>query len=84
MVVAPLVRANYIVIDTERCKGCGLCIHTCPRNVIGLASHMNQAGYFPAEVIPEKSPECTGCTACAMMCPDAAISVYRREKVLSH
>ena len=26
-----------IVVDTERCKGCNLCVVACPLNVISLA-----------------------------------------------
>lgn len=83
MVVTEYVKSSYIVIDAEKCKGCRLCIHTCPKGVIGLASHINEKGYIPAAVIEDKAHECTGCTACAMMCPDAVISVYRHAKVLS-
>ena len=73
----------YIIIDTERCKGCQLCISFCPKKIIGLASYVNQTGQTPAAVIPEKADECTGCAVCALMCPDAAISVYRRAAGMS-
>ena len=82
--VAPRRRDSaYIIIDTERCKGCCLCISACPKGIIGLASHIDQMGHTPAAVIEEKVHECTGCTVCAIMCPDTAISVYRRAKVLA-
>lgn len=81
MVVAQRVSSAFITIDAERCKGCRLCISVCPKEIIGLASHINHMGYTPAEVIEEKAHECTGCTACAMMCPDTAISVYRLSRV---
>ena len=83
LVVSRNLNPAYIIIDTERCKGCHLCISVCPREVIGLASHINQKGYTPAVVLEEKAPECTGCTVCAMMCPDTAISVYRHSRILS-
>lgn len=75
--------SSYIVIDAERCKGCHLCVHACPKGIIAPASHTNQKGYILAEVIAAKAQECTGCTACALICPDAAISVYRHSRVLS-
>ncbi len=81
MVVAQRISSAYIIIDAERCKGCCLCISVCPKEIIGLASHINEKGYLPAVVLEEKAHDCTGCTACAMMCPDTAISVYRHNRV---
>jgi len=66
--------AGKIIIDSERCKGCTLCVTVCPQNVIGISDKANSKGYFPAVVVNEK---CTGCTNCAVICPDCAIEVYR-------
>lgn len=66
--------AGKIKIDSERCKGCGLCVTVCPQNVITIAEKSNSKGYFPAE---PTGPGCTGCTNCAVVCPDCAIEVYR-------
>jgi 2-oxoglutarate ferredoxin oxidoreductase subunit delta len=66
--------AGRIKIDSERCKGCGLCLTACPNNVIAIAGKSNSKGYFPAE---STGPDCTGCTNCAIVCPDCAIEVFR-------
>jgi 2-oxoglutarate ferredoxin oxidoreductase subunit delta len=66
-----------IVIDFERCKGCGLCVPACPNKCIAISKKSNRMGYFPADSTNEG---CTGCGICAMMCPDAAIEVYREDK----
>lgn len=63
-----------IEIDTERCKGCGLCVQVCPKNVISISKNSNKNGYFPAEVV--NFIDCFGCAFCAIICPDAAIEVY--------
>ena len=35
-----------IVVDTERCKGCNLCVVACPLHVISLtAKEENKKGY---------------------------------------
>ena len=68
---------GYIVIDADRCKGCSFCITVCPKEMIGMASHINRMGYTPVAVIEELAATCTGCRVCAIMCPDVAISVYR-------
>jgi 2-oxoglutarate ferredoxin oxidoreductase subunit delta len=65
-----------IIIDIERCKGCGLCVTVCPKVCIIISKHANKSGYFPAE--PADS-DCTGCAMCAIICPDAVIEVYRDE-----
>jgi 2-oxoglutarate ferredoxin oxidoreductase subunit delta len=66
--------AGKIIIDTERCKGCGLCVVVCPKDGIAISKKSNKKGYFPAESV---NSDCTGCAMCAIVCPDAAIEVYR-------
>ena len=64
-----------ISINENICKGCELCVKTCPRGVIAVSEKLNAKGYHPAE---PKNPElCVGCRSCAMMCPDVAITVER-------
>ena len=67
-----------VVIDTERCKGCGLCIAACPQKVLAYSGTLNKSGYNAAHM--ERPEACIGCAFCAMTCPDIAIEVYR-EKV---
>ena len=68
--------AGKIIIDTERCKGCSLCVVVCPKSVIVICEKSNSIGYFPAKV---NSNECTGCGSCAIICPDAIIEVFRDD-----
>ena len=64
---------NQVIVDEQRCKGCGLCVHFCPKQVLALSDRINEKGYMPAEV---KSPEnCIGCGICATMCPDCVLTV---------
>lgn len=66
-----------VVIDTERCKGCEVCVVSCPCSVLGLAGEVNSKGYhFATMVNPD---DCTGCASCAIICPDTCITVYRQK-----
>ncbi len=64
------------VVDTERCKGCNLCVVACPLDVLALTQkEVNNKGYhFAREVVDDK---CTGCASCATVCPDGCIEVYK-------
>lgn len=70
------IMAGKIVINMERCKGCGLCITVCPRNNIVISQESNKNGYFPAQA---KNTDCTGCTRCAIVCPEGIIEVCLEE-----
>lgn len=70
---------SRIVIDEARCKGCALCTHVCPHNLVQIATHFNSKGYQPAEFVDPEGA-CTGCANCATMCPDLAITVYRSRR----
>lgn len=63
-----------IVVDTEKCKGCNLCVVNCPTDVIQLSREVNGKGYNYAYMeLPEA---CIGCSNCAIVCPDGVITVY--------
>jgi 2-oxoglutarate ferredoxin oxidoreductase subunit delta len=67
---------SKIVIDELRCKGCGLCTITCPKNLIALSEKINNQGYTPA-IFDSTQAACTGCLLCAEICPDVAIMVFK-------
>jgi len=63
-----------IVVDIERCKGCEVCIDTCPTGTIAMVDAVNGKGYHYMQNVNDA---CTGCTNCAVVCPDGVIEVYR-------
>lgn len=65
-----------IIVDTNRCKGCSLCIAACPQNVITLANKVNANGYNYAVM---SGNDCIGCASCGIVCPDGCITVYRKK-----
>ncbi len=69
---------GVIVIETDRCKGCGLCSAVCPTGILFMDDAViNVKGYQPAAV--SDMDKCIGCGYCALVCPDVVISVERRE-----
>ncbi len=65
-----------VVIDSKRCKGCELCVVACPVHVLALEpKDVNDRGYHYAYTA--HPDDCIGCAACATVCPDACIEVYR-------
>jgi 2-oxoglutarate ferredoxin oxidoreductase subunit delta len=66
-----------IVVDIEKCKGCGVCLDPCPQDVIALSDNVNGKGFH---YLYMKNPDaCTGCSNCAIVCPDGVITVYRKK-----
>ncbi|ABC78290.1 4Fe-4S dicluster domain-containing protein [Syntrophus aciditrophicus] len=62
---------SHIDVFREWCKGCGICVAFCPKQVLAL----DENGHSYA-----KNPEaCIQCGMCEMRCPDFAISVVGKK-----
>jgi 2-oxoglutarate ferredoxin oxidoreductase subunit delta len=62
-------------IDPERCKGCEMCVATCPQKILKMSDTFNRQGqYFAVCAEPDR---CTTCKSCAITCPDLAIRIWR-------
>ncbi|WDV47803.1 4Fe-4S binding protein [Clostridiaceae bacterium M8S5] len=62
-------KSKQLVIKPEWCKGCGICISFCPKNVLAL----NEKDKIEIKNIED----CTKCGLCELRCPDYAI--YLKE-----
>ena len=67
---AKVTRRAKIVIDRNRCKGCGYCVDFCPKGVLAMSQETNAKGYYLPEMVKD---ECTDCGLCEAICPDFAI-----------
>lgn len=68
---------GYVEISVEGCKGCGLCVFNCPVKCLALnLSDTNTFGLHYAYLQKEES--CIACQNCGIICPDGAISVYKK------
>ncbi|HZC24627.1 MAG TPA: 4Fe-4S dicluster domain-containing protein [Candidatus Binatia bacterium] len=64
-----------ITINVDECKGCGLCVESCPPKCLELAPELSHYGVHPARYTGH---DCTGCGICFYCCPEpGAITVYR-------
>lgn len=67
-----------VTVNSDKCKGCGLCVHACPVNIMALdMTKVNSMGYHPAYC--DQPDKCIACTHCALFCPDVCITVERLD-----
>jgi 2-oxoglutarate ferredoxin oxidoreductase subunit delta len=70
---------SRVVVDSERCKGCDLCVVACPQGNLYLSEARNRKGYHPAVFVYHgKKGACTACGLCYWVCPDFAIAEVSR------
>ncbi len=63
-----------VLIATDRCKGCELCISACTKGSLALdEGRVNVLGYHPVQLV--NAATCTSCVLCARVCPDCVLTV---------
>jgi 2-oxoglutarate ferredoxin oxidoreductase subunit delta len=63
-----------VEIDIQKCKGCELCAAACKKQSLSLSATINIKGYH---YIIANNEACNACMDCALVCPDAVITVYK-------
>ncbi len=65
--------AYRVLVDSETCDGCGICIFFCKPVVFETATRLNRRGFYPAS--PVRSEACNDCRLCMLGCPQLAVAV---------
>jgi 2-oxoglutarate ferredoxin oxidoreductase subunit delta len=64
-------RKRELAIDREWCKGCGICVAFCPKEVLVLDEQGKACWVHP--------DKCKNCGLCELRCPDIAIELAERR-----
>ena len=57
---------KHVEIKTKWCKGCGICVSFCPKNVLEVKS---------GKAVMVNPGDCITCGLCESLCPDFAIYI---------
>jgi len=64
------VLQRKLLTNASWCKGCGICVSFCPKQVLGLEQ---------GRIVILKENDCIYCKMCELRCPDFAIYIEERE-----
>ena len=64
---------GQVYLIPERCKGCEVCVHFCPCDVLCISDERNAKGYRIPQLCNGEAEECVNCGFCTLVCPEFAI-----------
>lgn len=67
-----------IIVDSNLCKGCDICIVTCSKDIFAKSEKVNKKNVYVPYAANEDA--CTKCGLCEISCPDQAIYVSKEDK----
>ncbi|MEN8222328.1 MAG: 4Fe-4S dicluster domain-containing protein [Acidobacteriota bacterium] len=73
----PSKKENVIELVSQYCKGCGLCVDSCPTGTLLLEDNIESK--FGISVIIDAPEYCIGCKMCERRCPDFAIFINHEK-----
>ena len=72
-----LQQVNNLVLNSEVCTGCGICVEACPEEaiVIGLVGATRRGAVGYAAPVDIDEVKCSYCGVCVVMCPFNALTL---------
>jgi len=55
-----------VIVDKEKCTGCGTCVENCPVDVYEIKNE---------KAVPVNEDACIACRLCESQCPEGAITI---------
>lgn len=66
-----------IVLQSQLCKGCELCVTFCPEGILEMGEELNTKSYHYPHAKTDKEADCKQCRYCERICPE--LSIYLGE-----
>ncbi|MFX1340285.1 MAG: ferredoxin family protein [Promethearchaeota archaeon] len=74
----PRSKKKYeVIIDSEQCDGCKICIEFCPKELLKESESTNSRMLHHVEII--NSEDCLGCKQCERLCPTTSIFIKETD-----
>jgi len=74
-----LKQTNHLILDSETCTGCGICVDACPEEAIslGLVGAVRRGAVSTVDDAPVSidAEKCSYCGVCVIMCPFSALNL---------
>lgn len=64
-----------VKINSNRCKGCQLCVVHCPVKHLKMSEKFNRRGIPYAK--EKENSKCIGCGVCFQICPETCIEIFQ-------
>ena len=66
-----MAESKKLILNAAWCKGCGICVEFCPKNVLALEGE---------KAVIQNPDQCVYCGQCEQRCPDYALYIEHKKE----